>query len=139
MVCVVYVDDVIIARPEYKAIEDLISSLGIADDEHFHSFELRDEGGVGDFIGIRIEKEGSKKFTLTQTGLITKVLKEANMDDCNPAKTPCSTVPLGKNEEGVPFDEEWEYDVVVDILMYLSTNSRTDITYAVNQCARFTP
>ena len=75
---------------------------------------------------------------MNQTGLIIKVLKEANMDDCIPEKNPQSTVPLGKNEEGTPFDEEWEYAVVVGMLMYLSTSSRPDIAYAVNQCARLT-
>ena len=106
----------------------ILSSLGIADDEQLHLFELRDKVEVDNILGIRIEKEGSKKFTLTQTGLVTKVLKEANMDDWPP-------FPLGKDEEGAPFDEGWEYAVVVDMLMYLSTNSRPDITYAVNECA----
>ena len=69
---------------------------------------------------------------MTPTGLITKVLKEANMDDCNPAKAPSSTVPLGKDKEGAPFDEGLEYTVVVGMLMYISTNSRHDITYSVN-------
>ena len=138
LICVVYVDDTIIAGPDHKAIEDLISSLGIAKEEQRHCFELRDEGEVGDFLGIRIEKEGPNKFIFTQTGLIDKVLKEANMSGCNPAKTPCSTTPLGKDVDGDSFSEDWEYPVVVGMLMYLATNSRPDIAYAVNQCARFT-
>ena len=89
-------------------------------------------------MGTIIEKEGSKKFALTQTGLIKKVLKEADTEYCNSAKTPCSIVPLGKDEEGNTFNEDWEYPVVVVMLMYLETNSRPDIVYAVNQCARFT-
>ena len=101
-------DDTIIAGPDSSAIEEIISSLGIAREEQRHCFELRDEGEVGDFLGIRIDKEGSKKFTLTQTGLSTKVLKEASMDDFNPAKTPCSTVLLGKDEDRDAFDEQCE-------------------------------
>ena len=52
MICVVYVDDTIIAGPDSSEIEKLISSLGVATDEQRHSFELRDEGEVGDFLGI---------------------------------------------------------------------------------------
>ena len=138
LICVVYVDDTITAGPDSKDIEDLISSLGIAKEEQRYCFELRDEGEVGDFLGIRIEKKGPKKFVLTQTGLIAKVLKESNMNDCNSDKTPCSTVPLGKDIDGEAFNEDWEYASVVGMLMYLPTNSRPDIAYAVNQCARFT-
>ena len=94
--CVVYLDNTIIAGPDVSTIEEFISSLGIAKVEQWHYFELRDEGEVGDFLGIRIDKEGSKKCTLTQTGLITKVLKDADMDDYNLAKAPCSTVPFIK-------------------------------------------
>ena len=49
------------------------------DNEQNHSFELCDEGYVEAFVGIMIGKYGSKKLTLNQTGLITKVLKEANI------------------------------------------------------------
>ena len=138
MICVVYVDDTILAGPSSDALEELISSLGIADDEQRHKFELRDEGEVGDFLGIRIEKVGPTKFLLTQTGLIAKVLKEAAMEDCNSARTPCSTTPLGKDEDGLLFDEDWEYASIIGMLMYLATNSRPDIAYSVHQCARFT-
>ena len=36
LVCVVYVDDIIITGPDTKAIEELISSLGIAKEEQRH-------------------------------------------------------------------------------------------------------
>ena len=89
-------------------------------------------------MGIHIEKAGSNKFILTQTGLISKIIKEAGMMGCNPAKTPCVTTPLGKDDNGSPFWESWEYAVVVGMLMYLATNSCSVIAYSVNQCARFT-
>ena len=138
MVCVIYVDDTIIAGPDPKAIEELITSLGIAKEEQRHSFQLRDEGEVGDFLGIRIEKTGIKQFTLSQTGLINKVLKTTKMESCNSCVTPCSLTALGKDENSDPIDELWDYAVVVGMLMYLATNSRPDIAYSVNQCARFT-
>ena len=71
IICVVYIDDTILAGPNAKELDKMITSLGIADDEKRHTFELRDEGEVGDFLGIRIQKRGTKKFCLTQTGLIT--------------------------------------------------------------------
>ena len=138
MMCVVYVDDTIIAGPDPKAIEDLITSLGVAKEEQRHTFELRDEGEVGDFLGIRIEKGKNNSFVLSQSGLINKVINEASMQDCNSSPTPASTTPLHTDKEGEPFSETWEYPVIVGMLMYLATNSRPDIAFAVHQCARFT-
>ena len=99
MMCVVYVDNTIIASPDPASIDSLITSLGIAEEEYRQTFDLRDEGEVGDFLGIRIEKAGPRKLVLSQTGLIAKVLKEVGMEDCNPAKTPTATNPLHKDED----------------------------------------
>ena len=54
MICVVYVDDTLIAGPNSQAIEEEIRLIGITNDEFQHKFQLRDEGEVEDFLGIRI-------------------------------------------------------------------------------------
>ena len=100
MIYVVYVDDTIITGPDSVAIDKEIAGLGVSKDEQCHKFELRDKGEVGDFLGIRIEKAGPKKFHLTQTGLINKVLKEVDMENCNTVNTPALTTPLGVDELG---------------------------------------
>lgn len=117
MICEVYVDDTIIAEPNGSEIEEEIRKLGVSDAEQQHKFELRNEGEVGDFLGIRIKKTGSKKFLLSQPGLINKVIKETQMEDCNTVGTPAITVFLGKDEFGERFDEPWEYATVIGILL----------------------
>ena len=72
----------------------------IAEEKQHHTFELRDKGEVGDFLGIRIEKTGSKRFTLTHNGLINKVLKEASIESYNNTKTTTALTPLGKDVDG---------------------------------------
>ena len=139
MICLVYVDDTIITGPDPNAIEDLITSLGVTSDEQIHTFKLRDEGEVGAFLGIQIERYKDDTFYLTQTGLIKKVLSTAGMENSKATvKTPASTTPLGLDVDGEPFDEDWEYPVIIGMLLYLSQNSRPDIAYAVHMCARFT-
>jgi hypothetical protein len=138
MICLVYVDDTILASPDSEAIEREITGLGVSTDEQRHQFQLRDEGEVGDFLGIRIEKLGTRKFNLTQTGLINKVLKASDMETCNSVETPAFTTALGTDKEGPPFKESWKYATVIGMLMYLASNSRPDISFAVHQCARFT-
>ena len=118
MICVVYVDDTILAGPDINAIEEEIRGLGVSKDEQRHTFQLRDEGEVGDFLGIRIQKTGKQQFKLCQPGLIKKVLKQTDMEDYNTVHTPASTTALGKDEFGEKFDESWEYPSIIYICYY---------------------
>ena len=64
-----------------KPIEDLlIKDLGVGEDEHIEIFKLRDEGSVGDFLGIRIDKCAHNSFKLSQTDLIEKFIKALYQD-----------------------------------------------------------
>jgi hypothetical protein len=137
IICVVYVDDTIFASADDDFIQAEMRGLGIKQEGQVHEFKLRDEGEVGAFLGIQITKTGPCQFYLTQTGLVDKVLKTAGMEDCRGQDTPASTTSLGTDKDGAPFEEDWEYASVVGMLMYLSANSRPDITYAVHSVARF--
>ena len=44
---------------------------------------------------------------------------------------------LGKDENGPARREHWSYSSVVGMMLYLASNSRPDIAFTVNQCARF--
>ena len=105
IICVIYVDDTILAVPDPKALEELIKSIGIVEEEKGHIFELCDEGEVGDFFDITIEKTDSKKYTLTKTGLISKILKKPSIESCNNAKTPATLTPLGTDFDGGSFNK----------------------------------
>jgi hypothetical protein len=103
------VDDTILVGPDAKMLEQEIRSLGVASDECDHSFQLRDEGEMGFFIGIRIEKQKGNAFLLTQTGLIEKVIKARGMEDCNKCATPLETTPVEADIYGEAFNETLEY------------------------------
>ena len=60
------------------------------------------------------------------------------MEDTNTCIVPAALTPLCTDEERESFKEEWDYATIIGISMFLSTNSRPYITYAVNQCARCT-
>jgi hypothetical protein len=51
--------------------------------------------------------------------------------------TPAETSPVGSDLDGLPFNETWEYDSLVGMLMYLASNTRPDIAYAIHQAARY--
>jgi hypothetical protein len=60
------------------------------------------------------------------------------MGNSRAASTPAYVNALGSDKDGDPFDDDWEYATVVGMLLYLSGNSRPDISFAVSQCCRFT-
>lgn len=59
------------------------------------------------------------------------------MENCNPNWVPAAKEALGIDPEGEPMEEDWSYPSVVGMLLYLSTNTRPDIAFAVSQVARF--
>jgi hypothetical protein len=59
------VDDTIFAGPNALLLEREIKSLGVKEYRCDRSFQLRDDGEVGDFLGIIIEKQKGNSFLLT--------------------------------------------------------------------------
>jgi hypothetical protein len=129
---VLYVDDLGIAYSNKKDLDKLfqdLTELGL---------EFTREGTFTDFLGIKFVKdEVTNTVTLTQKGLIQKIIKATGLQDCNSNHTPALQACLGIDPDGEPMDEFWNYRSIVGMLLYLSTNTRPDITFAVSQVARF--
>ena len=132
LICLAYVDDCIFFSKDYETIDRCIGKLRAQD------LNLTVEQDVHAFLGVQIKRNADGSVEMTQSGLIQKILNYTGMTDCNAKGTPSGLQPLGTDSEGKPFDEEWEYARVVGMLMYLSSNTRPDIQFAVHQCARFT-
>lgn len=56
IMCIVYVDDTIFAGADANLLEEEIRILGVSDSKQRHSFQLKNEGKVGAFLGIQITK-----------------------------------------------------------------------------------
>ena len=133
VIALTYVDDCLFFGKSQKEIDKVIRNLEL------QGFGLTVESDVFAFLGVEIvppNRDG--KIELRQTHLIDKILKTCNMENCNTKATPCNKEPLGTNADGPPPIGRFDYAQVVGMLMYLSSNSRPDIQYAVHQCARFT-
>jgi hypothetical protein len=66
------VDETIFSGIDASLLEREIKSFGVKEDQCDYSYRLRDEGVVGYFIGIGIEKQKGNSVLLTSTGLIEK-------------------------------------------------------------------
>eukprot|EP00957_Ditylum_brightwellii_P151550 11541512-Ditylum_brightwellii.AAC.1 len=102
---------------------------------------MKEGSSMEEFLGIKIDLTGDGGYKLTQTGLIKKILSTTGMLDYDPAIVPtAASGPLGPDHYGkeVQLQELWNYASAVGMLMYLASNSRPEIAFAVHQCARFT-
>ena len=79
---VFYLDDAGIAAKNKKDIDVLIKALCQA------GFELTVEGSFYDFLGIKFTENSNGTITMTQNGLIDKIIKATGLENCNPNWTP---------------------------------------------------
>jgi hypothetical protein len=131
VICLCYVDDCLFFSRSVDKIDKVIKDLK-------RSFSLSEENSVAGFLGILIEKQSDGSIELKQTGLIDRILRVMDLDRSLDKHTPALPKPLGKDNKGLNCCERWSYSSVVGMMMYLSSNSRPDIAFAVHQCARFT-
>ena len=74
---------------------------------------------------------------MTQTGLIDRIISAMGLDDANTKETPAVSATLPKDTDGEECNTEFNYASVLGMLLYLQGHSRPDISFAVNQCARY--
>ena len=140
MVALSYVDDLLFFGPDLQEIDKVVHELKsngmplTVEDDDAYAFLGVDIVPMHD-ISFEASNEG---FYMSQTGLIEKILKTVGMEDSKQKRTPASSIPLGTDAKGHAFQGDWDYARVVGMLLYLSSNSRPDIQFAVHQCARFT-
>ena len=129
----VYVDDIILAGRSdlrMKEVKDAIAG----------KFTVKDLGELHHFLGVKvIQNKESNSIWIGQEAYARELLKKFKMEESNAVSTP---IQLGSNlvkavEEDDMFDQEI-YQSAVGSLLYLSTRTRPDISYAVSSVARFT-
>ena len=132
MLVICYVDDAGLAAKSKEQIDQLIQRLTS------QGFELTREGTFSEYLGIKfVRNDIQRTFTLTQKGLISKIVNTTGLTNCNGNWTPTTQLGLGIDPDGTPMQENWSYSSVVGMLLYLATNTRPDISFAVSQVARF--
>ena len=128
MILVVFVDDDAgLGSKRKEDADNLVQQL------LDRGFELTREGTFSEFLGIKFDKDKlAGTITLTQQGLIQKIVDTTGMQDCNPNWTPASPMALGSDPDGETMREAWLYSSIVGMLLYLLTNTRPDIAFAVS-------
>ncbi len=132
MICLVYVDDCLFFSRSQKDIDDSIEAIRAC------GMELNKEDDAAGFLGVQIEKRPDGNIALTQSGLTDRIVEALGLTDSNAKATAAPQKALGRDLNGEPFSQEFNYASVVGMMLYLCNNSRPDISFAVSQCARYT-
>jgi hypothetical protein len=131
LVIICYVNDLGLQAPSTSILDALINSL------ESKGFELTCEGTFTEYLGIKYDYNHDGSITMTQTGIIQKIIDASRMTECNPNRTPTTREVLGTDPDGEPMDDSWNYHSIVGMLLYLTTNTRPNIAFAVSQVTRF--
>jgi hypothetical protein len=77
---IVYTDGTILIGPDQQEIDELIKRLGKV-------FQIKDQGSLSDYLGIKIERHSNGTMEWTQPVLIASILKDLGLDEQD-AKNP---------------------------------------------------
>ena len=128
----VYVDDIILAGKSNKRIAEVKQNLA-------KQFQVKDIGELHYFLGLKVvqDKESGGVY-IGQPAYAEKVLQQFGMEKAKTVTTPVdASVKLVKATEDDECVDQQLYQSAVGSLLYLSTATRPDITYAVSNVAKY--
>jgi hypothetical protein len=132
MLLVRFVDDCGLAVDNPEKINWFVDEL------QKKGFELEIEGDFTAFLGVALDRNDDGSIHIHQSGLMDKIIVAAKMEDANPNWTPATMNALESDTDGIPYNEEpWQYSSIVGMMIYLTTNTRPDIGFAVSQVTRY--
>ena len=128
----VYVDDIILAGRDEKRLQEIKGDFS-------KKFDIKDLGELKYFLGMKVvQDKGNNYIWIGQPAYTKNLLKSYGMQDSNPTSTPVDV--NSKLQPAKDTDEplnQTKYQSAVGSLMYLAVSTRPDISYAVNNLARF--
>jgi Reverse transcriptase (RNA-dependent DNA polymerase) len=131
IIFIFYVDDGIIISHDSKMIEHFIAELQSA------GLDFGIEDDYAGYLGVEIKPNEDGSLLLSQTGLIERIIADLGLTNSPSHKsTPVMEV-LSHFSSSPPFDDTYNYRSVLGKLMYLSANTRCELSFANHQCARF--
>ena len=125
---IVHVDDMIFASTSSQLLDISIDKLN-------KSFELKCLGNVQNYLGIEISRNQKGIFAICQTNYIMKIASEFKLEDSKGSKYPLDPG-YHKLDDNEMLNTNNEYRKLIGMLLYVSTNTRPDISAAVGILAQ---
>lgn len=125
-----YVDDILIIGRNLKDIVKVKKHLAA-------EFEMSDLGQVGNFLGMRIERDiQNRVLRITQRTYLESLLRRFGMEECKPVATPMEC--RLKLKRGMETERTTQpYRELIGCLAYVAQSSRPDLCAAVNLLSQY--
>lgn len=120
---ILHVDDILIAGSDKEIIDQTYFNLA----KHF---EVKDLGTIKYYLGISVSRDQDGNFYIDQESYIKKIAEEAGLQNAKPSKYPLDPG-YYKLPESSALPEDNDYRKLIGKLLYVSTNSRPDISSSV--------
>ena len=124
----IYVDDVLIAGRNPIAIEEFMTALK-------KKFVMKNLGNINRYLGIDVERDNNGNFTINQRKYIQQIIDGAGLGDAKVSSTPMDTGYYKLDHSDLCESNE-QYRQIIGQLMYISINTRPDISACVSILAR---
>ena len=131
LIFVFYVDDGIIVCHDDRQINAFIDELRAC------KFDLGVEEDYAGYLGVDIITRPDGTILMSQTGLIERILLDLGLTESTSVKTTPATDVLAPFKSSPPLVDNYNYRSVLGKIMYLSSNTRCELSLANHQCARF--
>lgn len=137
-----YVDDVLIAAPSMKIIDEIKRFLT-------DKWKWSDIGEAAYILGLKIERDlHNRVIRLKQAAYIEGVLDRFGMKSCNPVSTPVENFKLVKldtfdpdsvspSERGAHAARRSLYQAIVGSIMWCAISTRPDLAFVAGYLSRF--
>jgi hypothetical protein len=124
-----YVDDILILSMSLDVIKETKEFMS-------NNFEIKDLREDDVILNIKLLGEGDGRITLVQSHYVDKVLSRFGYSEYEPAPTPYDTSKLLKKNQRISRDQ-LRYSQIIGSLMYLASDTRLDISFAVSKHNQF--
>lgn len=128
----VYVDDILLAGKTNERMSKVKKDLS-------KQFQVKDMGELHHFLGVKVVQDHTTgNVWIGQQTYTETTLKRFGMEDAKSVRTPVDTgSKLVKAKDQDIYEDKQLYQSAVGTLLYLSSATRPDITYAVGNVAKF--
>ena len=127
----VYVDDIVLAGKGDQRMAEVKQALA-------HQFQVKDMGELHYFLGVKVVRDKeSGDVWIGQPAYATSVLQKYGMENVKAVNTVDTSTKLIKAKEDEECVDQQRYQSAVGSLLYLSSSTRPDITYAVSNVAKY--
>lgn len=124
-----HVDDIVVASTNSELIDVFEKIMN-------RELKMKNLGNLQYYLGIQFTRDENYIFYLNQEKYILNKLKEYNLENAKDSSTPMNVGYLSQTMNQEPFESHEIYRSAIGSLLYLSTNTRPDISIATSILAR---